>query len=57
MTELLPCPHCGGYATVVENSWTHGYYVTCPNHHIFEYYPDYKNKDLLIAQWNKRTGL
>ena len=56
ITELKPCPFCGGLAEVryIQN---HGYYVLCKGRFckVRTYTLVYKKKHEAIQAWNKRA--
>lgn len=60
MSELLPCPFCGGEAQIGENRETtvREYFVGCMNCHIRLYKVGYKRfytVDEAISAWNTRV--
>ena len=55
MTELKPCPFCGGEATVQE--WEGGYYIEClnPDCDVSPATADFDAEKEAIVAWNRRA--
>lgn len=60
MTDLLPCPFCGGSATIIDGKMVkgHGCYVECTDCHVSIFRcPDAPadSRSAAIAAWNTRA--
>lgn len=53
--KLLPCPFCGGKATIVRSTFTDRYAVKCPTCGASLFSSSSNGKAL--CQWNKRSYL
>lgn len=54
MTELKPCPFCGGEAEIRDNRWR-GVFVRCSVCHIGTQPVLHQRKDAPIRAWNRRV--
>ena len=60
MTELKPCPFCGGYAELREvyegRTETYAIHCCCCNIHVTKFVWCARDKEDVIEEWNRRAN-